>query len=103
MTEIKKSVLDDVMQSIPKRNRDELLARSQEELANGFWFSYNALHSPAWNLYEFSGELESYRRRCRTWEEHHNGNVCVVERVRDIYLAPKIYEFLAALARERGY
>lgn len=34
-----------------------------------------------------------YARSCQRWEEIHNGYVCVVERVRDKYIIPKIKEF----------
>ena len=56
------------------------------------------IRSKEWNLYKFSDALEMYKSRCRRWEEHHNGSSCVVERVRDKYLMPKIKDFLTKVS-----
>lgn len=48
-------------------------------------------------MYEFFDMLELYKHFCSDWEEMHHGHVCVVERVRDKYLMPKIKEFQAQL------
>jgi hypothetical protein len=45
------------------------------------------------NLYRFHRMLDLYGNFCRRWEEMHNGSACVVERVRDRYLMPKIRAF----------
>lgn len=95
-SEIEK-VLPGMMQSIVRRAHDELVALSKEEMAARWYFTFDPKFSPEWNAYEFNKMLDMYRRSCRTWEEHHNGSCCVVERVRDTYLMPKIREFLAAL------
>lgn len=42
-----------------------------------------------------------YAHFCEKWEEQKNGRCCVVERVRDKYLMPKIKEFLKAIKSER--
>jgi hypothetical protein len=41
----------------------------------------------------FYDMLRLYAGQCRRWEEHHNGSCCVVERVRDTYIMPKVREF----------
>jgi len=90
-------VLPEMMRDIIRRSRDELLALSQEEMAARWWFEYDPKLSAEWNLYQFSKTLNLYSRSCRDWEEHYNGSMCVVERVRDTYLMPRISEFLKAL------
>ena len=63
-----------------------------------FWFfRWDESAKLEWNIYQFTDLLELYRRQCRRWEEMHNGSVCVVERVRDKYLLPKIAEFARQL------
>ena len=47
-------------------------------------------------IYRFYDALSLYARTCRRWEEMHNGSTCVVERVRDKYIMPKIAEFVAS-------
>jgi hypothetical protein len=44
--------------------------------------------------------LNLYQNKCRRWEEMHNGSSCVVERVRDTYVMPKIREWLAVIKAE---
>lgn len=88
------TVLKEVMLSIVKQADDELFSISPNELAGEWWWKWDEKMSVEWNAYEFNEKLEMYKRRCRRWEEHHNGNCCVVERVRDKYLMPKIREFL---------
>lgn len=66
-----------------------------------FWlFKYNTARTQEQNMYEFYSMLNIYQRRCRDWESMHHGTSCVVERVRDQYLMPKIKEFLKNLAGE---
>jgi hypothetical protein len=75
----------------------ELLAMSAEEIAGGWYWSWDESHGIEWNIYKFSDILELHKRRWRRWEEHHNGSVCVVERVRDKYVMPRVRQFLAEL------
>lgn len=89
--------IGDVLTGIVRRADEELLSLTEQGLASRWYFAYEPKHSIAWNIYQFSGALESYKRSCRRWEEHHNGSSCVVERVRDKYLMPKIREFEASL------
>lgn len=85
--------INDVLTGIVRRADDELLALAEAELLGRWYFTYDPGLSVAWNLYQFSSALEAHKRSCRRWEEHHNGSMCVVERVRDKYLMPKIRAF----------
>jgi len=85
--------IGDVLTGIMSRADAELFALSETELESRWYFRYDAERSLAWNLYTFNDCLDLYRRSCRRWEEKHNGNCCVVERVRDKYLMPKIKDF----------
>lgn len=87
--------IGDVLTGIVRRADDELLALTETELPSRWYFTYDPGLSISWNLYQFSSSLEAYKRSCRRWEEHHNGGCCVVERVRDKYLMPKIRQFEA--------
>ena len=89
--------LEQVLTSLTRRLDAELLALSERELAERWFFRWNPAASLEWNLYKFSDSLEMFKRSCRQWEEHHNGGGCVVERVRDKYLMPKIRAFTAEL------
>ena len=90
--------LDAVFTGILTNARDELQAIVDPTELEQFWFfRYDPAHSTAVNLYQFHSMLSLYQRKCRQWEEIHNGSSCVVERVRDQYLMPKIREFLANL------
>ena len=76
----------------------DLLALSADEIAAEWYWRWEEDRSIEWNTYKFSDILELHKRRWRRWEEHHNGSCCVVERVRDKYVMPRVREFLAALA-----
>ena len=98
MTEVTTEALEAVFTDILQRTQNELAAITDPtELERYWYFRYDEALSPAANLYEFNQLLELYRKRCRRWEEMHNGHCCVVERVRDRYLMPKIREFLTKL------
>ena len=75
----------------------ELFSKTQAGLEDYWHFKFSDKTSPVLNIYEFHEMLELYSDSCRRWEEHHNGPCCVVERVRDKYLIPKIREFVADL------
>jgi len=93
MTEVTEAALSEVFDSILTRSQDELRSMPQEDLEKFWFFRYDTACTLEWNLYQFTEMLRLYSRRCRQWEEMHNGHVCVVERVRDTYLMPKIREF----------
>lgn len=90
--------IGDVLTAIASRADAELMALDEAALAAQWYWRWEADKSVAWNTYQFSGMLELHKRQCRRWEEHHNGDCCIVERVRDKYLMPRVREFLAALA-----
>ena len=98
MTEITKNDIDAVLRSILEQADDELISTKNQDLEKYFFFRYDVNHSKEWNLYKFSDALEMYKARCRRWEEFHYGSSCVVERVRDKYLMPKIKDFLARVS-----
>lgn len=86
--------LRDTMTDIIRRSREELYALTEEQLVETRWyFRWNDERSIVYNIYNFADAFDLYKRSCRQWEEHHNGYQCVVERVRDKYLMPKIKEF----------
>ena len=81
----------------------ELYGRSQEQLEEYLWhFKFDASKSAAANIYNFTEMLGLYGKLVRRWEEHHNGSCCVVERVRDKYLMPKIERFAADMRATYG-
>jgi len=71
---------------------------TEGDLEKSYFFRWDESATTEWNAYQFHVLLKLYGSRCRKWEELHNGYCCVVERVRDKYLLPKIREFLATLA-----
>lgn len=86
-----------VLTSMVRSFDAELLAMTESELDSRWYFRWKESANIEWNLYKFSDALEMFKRSCRKWEEHHNGSCCVVERVRDKYLMPKIRAFAAEL------
>ena len=92
----KKAIIAQVLEEMAARMDAELMALSESELAADWYWTWEADKSSEWNLYKFSDTLEMHKRRCRRWEEAHGGSCCVVERVRDKYLMPRVCEFLAA-------
>lgn len=99
MANVTTEQVGEVIRSLGQRLDAELLATPADELEKNWYFRWDEQRSVEWNTYKFSDALEGYKRTCRRWEEHHNGSCCVVERVRDKYVMPKVREFLAELAR----
>lgn len=101
MSEIKDTqrAIGEVLTSMVSRFDQKLFALSESDLAEEWYFKWDDKASIVWNIYEFSDMLEMYKRRCRRWEEHHNGSCCVVERVRDKYLMPRIRQFVDEFAK----
>ena len=86
-----------VINNIIKNGNDELFAKTESEL-EGYWhFEWNPSSTIEWNIYRFYSMLKVYGSFCRKWEEHHSDSCCVVERVRDKYLMPKISNFTEEL------
>jgi hypothetical protein len=88
----------DVLTAMAVNANNALHSMIQDDVAATWFWRWDKYASIEHNICEFSDDLEAYKRRCRKWEDHHNGGVCVVERVRDKYLMPKVREFLAELA-----
>lgn len=97
MEKITQDNISEVLGGILKQADADLLACTQEQLELYWFFQWKPEKSKAWNFYEFHELLDLYRRKCRQWEEHYNGHVCVVERVRDKHLLPKIEAFIQQL------
>lgn len=103
-----------VLTTLGTRLDAELFSLRATELDTLWHFRWDLKRSLEWNVYEFSDQMEGFKRSCRRWEEHHHGPACVVERVRDRYLWPKIRAFVEVFtqqaqettsdtARARGY
>jgi len=88
-------LLGKVVESIANRFDDDLYKCSQNDLERYWHFKWDANADLPTNLYQFHMMLELYGSSCRRWENHHHGHVCIVGRVRDKYLMPKIQEFVA--------
>lgn len=92
-----KKEIGQVITSMTKSSNDELYAKKEEELEEYWYFKYEPYIDDWGYLYKFFDLLELYKNFCRRWEEHHNGSICVVERVRDKYLKPKIEKLLQTI------
>jgi hypothetical protein len=77
----------------------EYAQMDQAELAGKWFFKFDPSISLERNMYLFHDRLALYAGSCRRWEEMHNGSCCVVERVRDQYIMPKIREFAEVVRR----
>jgi len=97
METITQKDIANVVDGLLRAGEQELRDASESDLEQYWFFSWDISRSAEWNLYKFNDMLDLYRRQCRKWEEMHHGNCCVVERVRDKYLMPKIRAFLAEL------
>jgi len=96
---VTKEAIGQVLNSIVQSGNDELFSKTDSELEEYWNFKWEPGSSVEWNTYQFCDLLKLYGSFCRRWEEHHNGSCCVVERVRDKYLMPKICDFIAELQR----
>lgn len=95
MDKVTDEALNEVFSGIISDEREELRSMSDPSSLERYWyFSYDHDASLEWNLYKFNQLLDIYRHKCRRWEEMHNGNCCVVERVRDAYVMPKIKDLI---------
>ncbi|MEN9490782.1 MAG: hypothetical protein RJA63_1231 [Pseudomonadota bacterium] len=103
MMEPTQEQIGDVLTAIAARADSELMALEDTALAAEWYWRWEEGRSIEWNTYKFSDALEAHKWRCRRWEERHNGSCCVVERVRDKYVMPRVREFLAALATHNRY
>jgi len=94
MAEQLKGTIKGVLDAIVAQEEHENLSMSQADLEQRWHFEWDITASLGWNAYKFHKMLNLYGSSCRRWEETHNGSCCVVERVRDTYLMPKIDAFL---------
>lgn len=89
--------LGEVITDLVKSFDDDLYSKTSSELNEEWYWSWKPEYSVEYNTYKFFDMLALHQRVCRRWEEKHNGRTCVVERVRDKYLMPKIKQFLEIL------
>ena len=94
MMEATEKDIGNVIGSLVSRFEDELFAKKMHELEENYFFKWDQSASLEQNTYAFHDMLSLYGHFCRRWEEHHNGSVCIVERIRDKYLMPKIKKFV---------
>jgi len=85
------------LEAIADNFNKDLFSRTEAELEDHWHFEWDKNASIEWNIYKFHDLLKLYGSFCRRWEEHHNGSCCVIERVRDKYLMPKIRKFKSDL------
>ena len=97
---VTKEHIEDVITGLAASFDADLLALSADEIAAEWYWRWDEGRGREWNTYQFSGALELHKRRWRKWEEHHNGPCCVVERVRDKYVMPRVREFLETLGEK---
>ncbi|TAM33796.1 MAG: hypothetical protein EPN61_18120 [Burkholderiaceae bacterium] len=94
---VTEEALRGVLDGLVESGNAELRDMSQAGLESYWFFRWDDKHSLEQNIYEFHDMLELYGSWCRRWEEMHRGSCCVVERVRDTYLMPKIRELAARI------
>jgi hypothetical protein len=87
--------LENTITSLVKRFYVELQHCNAQQLDENYWhFQFNAKKDLSVTFYEFFDSLFLYQNLCKRWEEAHNGSRCIVERVRDKYIMPKIHQFI---------
>ncbi len=94
---VTKEALAGVLDGVVDMANARLRGMSEADLESCWFFRWDDEHSLERNIYEFHKMLQLYGSQCRRWEEVHRGSCCVVERVRDTYLMPKIREFAARI------
>lgn len=80
----------------------EYAQMTKDDLEQKWFFEFDPAKSLEANMYHFHDMLTLYAGSCRRWEEKHNGSSCVVERVRDTYIMPKIREFAEQIRASYG-
>lgn len=89
----------EVLVGLSRAFEAEYAGMTETDLRDRWYFQFNTNATLTSNLYAFYGALTLYGGSCRRWEEAHNGSMCVVERVRDKYLIPKIADLAAAITQ----
>jgi len=95
----KSAAIKEVLSSLVSNTEKALLEKQESDLGSLWYWKWDENQSIEWNTYKFSDYLESFKWNCRRWEEHHNGSCCVVERVRDKYIMPRVKEFLSEIKK----
>ena len=86
--------IKNTIEGLAQSFHDELMDCKESDLEKYWHYKFNPKLSDELNLYHFYDMLRLYSDFCRRWEEAKNGSCCVVERVRDKYIMPKIKMFL---------
>lgn len=97
MENVNESELKEVITNMVDGFDRKLFEKTNEQLEEYWYFKWDYTRSVHWNIYQFHDLLKLYGSLCRRWEEKHKGSCCVVERVRDKYLMPKIEWFYKVL------
>ena len=97
MNEVTKGDIGEVLTGLTDGFNAQLFALTEEGLEEHWHFVYDPKKRFDLTLYDFIDMMDLYSNFCRRWEEHHNGICCVVERVRDKYVMPKIWEFILSV------
>jgi len=90
-------MVEDLKDAITKINDildQDLYDKTRGQLEDNWLFKWRDSVSLEKNPYEFFDMLELYKYFCSQWEEEKNGHVCIVGRVRDKYVMPKIKELV---------
>jgi hypothetical protein len=95
MSDITPEDLGGVLSSMADSFDADLYTKTRDQLENYWHFIFDQQSSLEDNIYRFQDMLRMYKFFCERWEQHHNGHCCLVERVRDQYLRPKIKRFTA--------
>lgn len=93
-TKVTKKEIEGVINNLAKSLDDELAQMVESDLEKYWHFKWEDDATNELNLYRFYDMLKLYGYFCEKWEQKHYGHYCIVERVRDKYLLPKIREFL---------
>ncbi|MBO9428763.1 hypothetical protein [Sulfitobacter sp. R18_1] len=101
--EVSSSDIKDAMDVLAASIEIEYRHMTEEQVAAKWYFEFDPDKSVEANMYSFSQHIEMYRSSCRRWETMHHGSSCVVERVRDKYLMPKIKEFSRQVLTTYGH
>ena len=91
--DITKDDLEKVITSLSDSFDADLFAKQESDLEEYWYFKWDSNKSLELNIYQFHDMLELYGSFCHRWEGKHNGHICIVERVKDKYLMPKIKAF----------
>jgi hypothetical protein len=91
--QITKEIISETITKLSSALDDELYGKEEQALEEYWHFEWDDEESLVHNTYNFHDLLKLYGSFCRRWEVRHNGSCCVVERVRDKYLIPKIQDF----------